>query len=112
MKLNRQYNRPALWDWLSARLPSGLEAKDFPIGYGRFAGIYRRGEAPGFFKRALEFIGEPVAEVLETEILLNFPEYFSDFEDLIRQWEKETGLEITLSYWESPKDVLTEKETA
>jgi hypothetical protein len=101
-----------LWDWLAPRLPSGLEAKDYMVGYGHFCGVYRRGEAPGFFKRAFDMIGDPVAEVCGTELRLNFPEYFSDFEDLLRRWEKETGIETTLSYWESPKDVLTEKETA
>lgn len=106
MKLNPLYDPPKLWDWLADRLPPSLEPAVFVCGYGRFYGIYRRGEKPSFIKRSFEMTGDPVAEVCENELRLNHPEYFSDFEDLLKRWESETGIEATLSFWQSPKDKM------
>lgn len=101
MKLNKRINQPRLWDFVREELPAGLVAKDFAVGYGRFFGVYRAGRVPGLLARAFEFTGDPVAVVRHNEVELNYPEWFSDFEDLLRRWETSTGLETTLTYWES-----------
>ena len=101
MILNRQSNPPALWKWLTERLPSSLEWRQISAGYGYYCAIYRKGEAPGPLL-GIFTDGDPVADVCDLEVRLNYPEYFSDFEDLLRRWEKETGIEPTLTYWESP----------
>jgi hypothetical protein len=100
MKLDRRTKPPRLWDFVNSNLPAGLVAKDFPVGYGRFFGIYRKGEVPSFLARAFEFTGSPVAVVYSEGIELHYPEWFSDFEDLLRKWETKTGVEQTLTYWE------------
>lgn len=104
MKINSKYNPPKLWDWIKCRLPRGLEAKAVSVGYGYFCGIYRTGMAPGLLARTFECIGDPVASVSGREIELNYPEWYSDFEDLLRRFESETQTVTTLNYWQSSKD--------
>lgn len=104
MKLNKRYHPPDLWDWVRSRLPASLEGKVLQIGYGVACNVYRKGQIPNLLKRAFDMEGDPVATVNDKEIVLNHPEYFSDFEDMLRNFERQTGIECTLTFWESPKD--------
>lgn len=105
MKLNRQYRPPEFWGWVKAHLPASMEAHEITWGYGVCCNIYRRGEAPNVFLRsAFSCEGYPIATVHSNELRLNYPEYFSDFEDLLRRYEQHTGVETTLTYWASAKD--------
>lgn len=104
MKVDAQYHAPALWDFVSQRLPPSLIAKKTGHGYGYFFGIYRRDQAPGFIQTALECVGDPVAQIIGNELSLNFPEYYSDFAQMLQDFEASTGIEATLRYWQSPKD--------
>lgn len=103
MKLNRRFNPPDLWAWAKIRIPASLEAREINFSYSISCNIYRKGEAPGFLARQFTE-GTPVATVLHNEIVLHDPQYFCDFEDLLRSFESQTGLETTLTYWQSPKD--------
>jgi hypothetical protein len=103
VKLNRRFNPPALWEWLASRLPLSMERRVIHFAYSQSCNIYRKGEAPGLLKRQFSE-GDPIASVLHNEIVLHSPEYFSDFEDLLRAFESTTGIETTLTYWQSPKD--------
>lgn len=104
MKLNKVYRPPSFWGWVSKNLPASLEAREIPYGYGVCCNIYRKGEAPnGFTKHFTN--GDPIATVIDrNELRLNFPEYFSDFEDMLKRFEAQTGIEPTLTFWASPKD--------
>lgn len=107
MKIERQIESPKLWTFAREHLPRGLVAANYIIGYGRVAGIYaiRPEDKPGFFARMMAFTPrDPIAEIHGATIFLYHPEYFSDFEDLARKYESETGYEVTLKYWQAPKD--------
>jgi hypothetical protein len=105
MKLNKVYRPPNLWQWVKMNLPLSMEAREISWGYGTCCNIYRRGEAPGPVKAHFGVEGYPIATVhSDHELRLNYPEYFSDFEDILRKYEAHTGIEPTLTYFQSPKD--------
>ena len=105
MKLNRLYRPPVFWDWIRAAIPPSMEAHEITWGYGVCCNIYRKGEAPNLLMRGMFAAeGSPIATVHDKEIRLNEPQYFSDFEDLLRRYETHSGIETTLTYWQSPKD--------
>jgi hypothetical protein len=47
------------------------------------------------------FSGPTIAEIESNRIKLYYPEYYSDFEKIGIEYEKNTGKEVTLIYWES-----------
>lgn len=102
MKVERRTAPGFLWEWLKSHLPAGLTAVEIHQGYGVSQYIYRRGYRRSFVDKLFENEGDSVAAVDEARITLNHPEYFSDFEDLIRKYEAEIGQEVTFIYWESP----------
>ena len=105
MKLNPIYRPPSFWEWIRHALPSSMEAHEVTWGYGVSCNIYRKGDAPNaFMRKVLSADGYPIATVHTNEVRLNEPQYFSDFEDMLRRFESHTGIEPTLSYWQSPKD--------
>lgn len=104
MKITRKTAPPRLWTWLQGKLPPSMVAKEIGIGYGLFCGIYLQGRAPSVLARLFESSGDPIASISGNSVELHHPEYFSDFEMLLRRFERETGIEATLEYWESSKD--------
>lgn len=105
MKLNRLFRPPPFWTWIRAHLPPSMESHEISWGYGVCCNIYRKGDAPNAFMRAVvSHEGYPIATVHSLEVRLNEPQYFADFEDLLKKYEALTGIETTLTYWQSPKD--------
>ena len=101
MRTERHSNPPPLWNWIPGRLPQSLVFKKIKQGYGWSACIYRAGYRRGIIDTLFENLGDAVAFVHSNEIELYHPEYYSDFEDLLRKYESETGAETTLKFWES-----------
>ena len=97
MKIERNTKSPDLFEWMKQNLPSSLSAGKNGEGYGYGYYIYA-GSAPVFFR------GNPIAEIHNSTIVLFHTNYFSDMEDLGRKYEQETGYEVTLRYWQAPKD--------
>ena len=104
MKIISTFNPPNLFLWLSRNLPSSLRAMAVPQGYWQCHCIYNVSHAPSRLSNILgQNKGDPIAEIYGTEISLYHPQYFSDFEDLLRRFEAETGCETTLRYWDADK---------
>jgi hypothetical protein len=74
-------------------MSAGRCSEGYSYGYYIYAG-----KAPLFFR------GDPVAEIEGLTIRLFHTNYFSDIEDLARKYEQATGYEVTLKYWQAPKD--------
>ena len=100
MKIERMIKPNNLFYWLEKNLPRGLEAICESCGYGYYRYIALRDSRTfsGLRKK------EVVAEIFFSELILNHPQYFSDFEVLLRKYEEETGDAPTLKYWQSQKD--------
>ena len=103
MKIERYTVPGHFWNWIRANLPASLVGKEILQGYAIGQYIYRRGYRRGVLDTVFEREGEAIAFVGLNSLELLYPEYFSDFEDLCRRYEAETGEEITFKYWESPK---------
>lgn len=103
MQVNKLWKAPDFWEWIKKNVPPSMVAREYACGYGSYYGIYQRGTAPltGIFG-----YGDPIACVDEFERKVNLysPEYFSDFEDLLRRFEAVSKQGTTLNYWCSPKD--------
>lgn len=97
MKIERQIKAPNLYGWAKTHLPPSLSCGSCMEGYGTGYYVYE-GRAPWIGR------GDPIAEIEGRVVRLFHANYFSDMEDLIRGYESATGHEITLKYWQSPKD--------
>ena len=93
--------RGRLWAWIRARVGGRLVALEVPQGYGHVYGLYIPGTQPGFWARAFDRTGDPVAVVGSESIEVFHPQWFSDIEDLIRLYEAEFArANVRLIYWE------------
>ena len=98
MRVLREIIPPKLYEWaLSKKIP-GLKVKSVTEGYGEGYYIYAEADVPWFGR------GHPIAEFMSSEIKLFQTVYFEDMERLAQAYESETGHEITIRYWQSPKD--------
>lgn len=104
MKVISNYKPPALWEWMRSRLPRGLEAKAVAAGYGEIYAINVRIPSELSVQRWLGIGGVPIACITSDTIEIFNPSYYSDFEDMARKYESEVGAEVTLKFWQSPKD--------
>ena len=99
MKFN-QINKNKLLtlaEWLKQNLPLSLTVEKIAMGYSYEYYIYQRGLEPKFIERIFS-IGDPIARISGSEILLYHTQYFGDIEDAGKKYEIETGKEITLTY--------------
>ena len=92
----------SLWDFMSQHLPDSLVARKHSSDYGMFywIEIFKQGDVQGW-PLINEFFDGNVATIEEGVVTLRDPKYFSDFEDVIRKYESQTGKEVELIYWES-----------
>lgn len=98
MKIERQISPPRLYEWaLNFSMP-GLVIKRIREGYGCGYYVYAAAHVPWIGR------GDPVAALDDDTISLFQTNYFSDMQLLGMAYEKATGHEITLRYWQSPKD--------
>ena len=100
MKLVRKQHekRNYLWEYFRDRLPSGLRATKLTEAYGDIYGVE--------IKLKTDLLGylpltTGIAEVRENTIVLRDPSWFSDFQQIIADYEKDYGKEVTFEYWES-----------
>ena len=98
MKVERQLRDPRLCAWALSNPPSGMRVKRVVEGYAYGYYVYPQADVPWIGR------GHPIAELYSGEIHLFEPNYFADMERLAQAYERETGHEITLKYWQSPKD--------
>ena len=106
IQLSHKPSAAPLYDFLSAHLPKSLCVDVICTGGGygggdavivevqlkKKNGFLRRDQVIGTIDRA-----SPI-------VRLDHPEYYSDIELVLRDYEKETGIEPTLEYWQSQKD--------
>jgi len=87
-----------LWEFFKNRLPSSLRATEFFDGYGEVYGIEvkKRTDILGYFS-----LSTSIATVGNDYVELRRPEWFDNFEDLIREFEHQTGKSIEFRHWES-----------
>ena len=102
VKFERHERVGDMWQWLQSALPRSLQAKQIAQGYGYVQCIYRSGYRRRLIEYTFDALGTIVATVNGTTIELYAPEYFSDFDKLGREYEAQTGYEVTLKYWQSP----------
>ena len=83
-----------LWHFLKTVLPPSLECLSRQDNY-----------AQSFYVCAINrrswFGSGEIASVDRLHVRLRAPEYVSDFQDALAKFEKLTGRETTLEYWES-----------
>lgn len=96
MKVNiKRAKPPELWIWMKRNPIQGLVPHDVTDGYSTTYAVTMK-EA-GWFKPV-------IARVWDATVDLNYPEWMSDFEMKLQQYERETGVECTLNVHESLKD--------
>ena len=97
MKIVRRSNKEEceLWEFIKQHVPASLVATKLDNDYGWVYGVRVR-EPGGVFRR-----GSLIAEVDMDCLTVYQPKYYTDFEDLGRKYEEQTGKSITLQYWES-----------
>ena len=97
VKINSQ-KECGLWEFVRTNLPSSLRATKFGDGYGTIYGIEvkERSDIIGYLP-----LTSGIATIGDGYIELRHPEWFSDFEDLVRKYEAKTGKEVEFRYWES-----------
>ena len=101
MKIERQLKIPTLGKWGLSYPMQNLRVKHVSQGYGGdLYYVYAVSDMPWFGH------GNPIAELGDNEIRLFETSYFSDMERFGKAYESETGYEVTLKYWQSPKDQL------
>lgn len=86
-----------LWRFFKEHLPPSLRATSNDDGYGHQYGI----EVKTRGLRSYVPFSDGIATVWDDHVELRHPEYFSDFEDIIRKYEAATGKEVEFRYWES-----------
>ena len=97
MKIQRYNGEHAFWRHVRRVLPKSMYAVVTQEGYGTTFHVTLRESAEGW--RGL-FPGPKIADVKDDFIELYQPQYFSDFEDIIRSYESKTGNNVTLKFWE------------
>lgn len=86
-----------LWEFFNSHLARPLRAIKFGDGYGSYYGIeIKKRSLSGYLT-----FSPGIATISQDSVDLRSPEWFSDFEDLIRRYEKQTGREVTFTYHES-----------
>lgn len=110
MKVERVIKHPNVFAFAKTHLPSGLITYDFQCGYGYFYCIIHPPKPNWIKEQFMTFNSlDPIADVCGDVINLRHPQYFSDMENLARAYEAATGFEVTLKYWQTPKDTPLEK---
>ena len=87
-------NTPSLYEFIK-------NAKNFPFktvrddtGYGVLYPVVTKWKLFGYNT------GDIIAKINCCYIELYYPEYFSDFENLCKEYENKFNKEVTLKYWE------------
>lgn len=101
MKVTKIRGPGDMWPFIKSELPASLTTLEIPVGYGYGKFIYRSDYRRGFIDRFFDRIGDAVAQVDGTEVELFHQEYFSDFEALCQKYERNTGYNTHLKYWEA-----------
>ena len=100
MKVTKASTYDRLEKWIEQRLPQSLILKRMPVGYGYCSYVYIKGHEPkGFMVHMFGGKGDPVAHIGTVDVDLYHPQYFADFEDLLRAYESETKDSIELKVW-------------
>lgn len=109
MIIKRIMDAPALWNFIKNNLPLSLIAIKETDGYGGVWAIKVKVDN-GFFRRLFEPQIAYVQNYSNT-IVVNHPNYFSDFEDLARKYEEKYKQEVTIELHEklNEGDVWTRK---
>jgi hypothetical protein len=102
VKLTRAEVTP-LWDFFERNLPSTLTVEKISDGYGGTMFIYVKPDLRGsrLPDRIKNWFGIGIATIGDGYVELRRPEYFSDFEGIIRKYETATHKDVTFKYWES-----------
>ena len=98
-----------LWDFFSQHLPSSLKAVKDMADYGFLCGVVikERSDLPDILSFR-HFVKPRIASIsaLRDEVELFAPQYYADFEDIIRKYEQQTGKSVTFIFWQSSKDKM------
>lgn len=101
MRIERLINTPKLWSFISENLPETLEPVFIQGGYGGIYGVQIK-EPYMKSKKWYQIDRRPTIAYIEgLTIVINMPQYFSDFEDLVRIYEEKFKKEITVKIWET-----------
>ena len=96
-KLSSKKEEP-LWRFFKKNLPSSLCAKEIGDGYGSVMWIEIK-RSDNWLNRFNPF-SDGIASVNSGTVTLRHPEYYSDFEQIIQAYEKESGNEVEFHYYE------------
>lgn len=92
-----------LWVFFKRNLPPTLVCDERSDGYGTIYEIHVKRSLvnPSLKERFANWCSDGIAVVGADSVELRHPEYFSDFEDIIRKYEATGGSCVTFTYWES-----------
>lgn len=101
VKLEHGHEIPPLWLFMRDNLPPSLLAIKMDDGYGAVFGVKVKENSIAARIPVVEWFKERIATVWDDTLELMEPKYFSDFEDVIRKYEKRYGKEVTFRYWQA-----------
>lgn len=93
---------PSLWRFFEKHLPTSLKAIQVKDGYGVLYGVEvtKADEKRPLTSRLFGTTGFGIATIGLETVELRYPEYFSDFEEIIKKYESERGKEVKFVVWE------------
>lgn len=89
-----------LWLWLKDKVPRSIRAKKYTDGYGWMYGFITN-DLMGICTSGTILTSGWVAKVENYTLELLQPQYYGDFEPLLRRYEKETKNKVKFIFWES-----------
>ena len=92
MKVEHPKKVPSLWLFAEKHLPPSLKVSRESTGYGYVFGISIR-PRKGWFT-------ESIATIHDNNVEVFHPQYFSDIEKLVQDYEDLGGGEVTIKLWE------------
>ena len=101
VKMMNGFTVPPLWLFMQEHLPPSLLAIKMDDGYGEVFGVKVKANTVAARLPVIEWFQDRIATVWHDRVELMHPQYFSDFEAVIQQYEAEYGKEVEFRYWEA-----------
>ena len=101
VKLEHGFEIPPLWHFMRENLPPSLLAVKMDNGYGHVFGVEVKADSVANRIPVVRAFTGNVARIWADACELFEPQYFSDFEDVIRKYEARYGKEVEFRYWQS-----------
>ena len=101
VKLEHGFEIPPLWLFMQKHLPSSLIAYKEDDGYGHTFAVRVKTNTVANRLPVANWLTDRIATVWSDSCELFHPQYYSDFEDVIRKYESQYGREVEFRYWQA-----------